>query len=355
MPPLQPHVERTTPISARMQQTLESLVDRVERLAGTRVLVIGDLMLDAYLMGDAERISPEAPVPVVRVESERHLLGGAGNVARNITSLGGKATLIGTVGDDLPATHIRSLLHDEGITGALLSLRDRPTTVKTRVMARRQQMLRLDYENASPLSYTDLDSLFAIITPQLLEHELIILSDYSKGMVSAAFMRRLAVALGACPHQIRVLVDPKPSNAPLYKGTFLLTPNTKETGECAGLPVRDQAEILAAGRKILAEVGCAHLLTTLGSDGMALFLDEDEVWHLPTMARDVFDVTGAGDTVIATLGLALAAGVDLLASSVLANYAAGLVVAKVGAATASPDQLCEAIVRLPPPTFSRWT
>lgn len=355
MPSLQTRAEVVTSVPARMQQTIASLPEMVDRLTGTRVLVIGDLMLDAYLMGDAERISPEAPVPVVRVESERHLLGGAGNVARNIAALGGKATLIGTVGDDPPSAHIRSLLHEEGIIGALLPLSGRPTTVKTRVMARRQQMLRLDYENASPLSDTDLDRLFAIITPQLPEHGLIILSDYSKGMVSAAFMRRLAVALDACPHQVKVLVDPKPSNAPLYRGTFLLTPNTKETGECAGLPVRDQAEILAAGRKILAEVGCAHLLTTLGSDGMALFLDQDEVWHLPTMARDVFDVTGAGDTVIATLGLALAAGVDLLGSCVLANYAAGLVVAKVGAATASPDQLCEAIVRLPPPTFSLWT
>ncbi|MEG1610864.1 MAG: PfkB family carbohydrate kinase, partial [Bilophila sp.] len=315
-----------SPVSAqaRMQQVIAALPEMVDRLTGTRVLVVGDLMLDAYLLGDAERISPEAPVPVVRVESERYLLGGAGNVARNIAALGGKATLIGTVGEDPPAANIRSLLHNEGITAALVPLADRPTTVKTRIMARRQQMLRLDYENTAQLAEADLERVFEVIASELVEHELLILSDYSKGLVSAAFMRRLAEVIAGCPHPVKVLVDPKPSNVLLYAGAFLLTPNTKETGECAGLPVRNQAEILAAGRKIFAEVGCAHLLTTLGSEGMALFLDRDDVWHLPTMARDVFDVTGAGDTVIATLGLALAAGVDLLASCVLANYAAGL-------------------------------
>ncbi|MEG2004419.1 MAG: PfkB family carbohydrate kinase, partial [Bilophila sp.] len=255
---------------------------------------------------------------------------------------------------DPSATRIRTLLDAEGITAALVTLPDRPTTVKTRIMARRQQMLRLDYEQASPLTETELDRLFATLTPELAAHELIILSDYNKGLVSAAFMRRLAAVLAACPQRIKVLIDPKPSNAPLYAGAFLLTPNTKETGECAGLPVRDRAEILAAGRKILHDVGCSHLLTTLGSDGMALFLQQDEVWHLPTMAQDVFDVTGAGDTVIATLGLALAAGVELLPSCMLANYAAGLVVAQVGAATASPAQLRDAILQLPPPTISAW-
>ena len=270
--------------------------DVVGGLAGRRVLVVGDIMLDAYLIGDADRISPEAPVPVVRIEKERYLLGGAGNVARNIVALGGVATLVGVVGKDASADRIRGLARDEGICGSFVALPQRPTTVKTRVMARRQQMLRLDSEDASPLSSGDQEALLSVIAEQ---------------------------------------------------------PNTKETGECAGMPVRNREEILAAGRAILEKVGCPHLLTTLGSDGMALFSGPSDVWHVPTMAQDVFDVTGAGDTVIATLGLGLAAGLPLLASCVLANYAAGLVVAQVGAAVASPDALREAIRDLPV-TITKW-
>lgn len=327
--------------------------DVVGGLAGKRVLVVGDIMLDAYLMGDADRISPEAPVPVVRIEKERYLLGGAGNVARNIVALGGVATLIGAVGKDASADQIRGLVHDEGICGALVTLPQRPTTVKTRVMARRQQMLRLDREDASLLSPGDQESVLAAIAGQLPSHDVAILSDYSKGIVSVPFMARLRGLLAASQHRIKVLVDPKPGNVGLYGGSFLLTPNTKETGECAGMPVRNREEILAAGRAILEKVGCPHLLTTLGPDGMALFSGPSEVWHVPTMAQDVFDVTGAGDTVIATLGLGLAAGVPLLDSCVLANYAAGLVVAQVGAAVASPGALRDVIRELPV-TITKW-
>ncbi len=327
--------------------------EAVDGLAGKPVLVVGDLMLDAYLMGDADRISPEAPVPVVRIERERYLLGGAGNVARNIVALGGVATLIGSVGEDASAERIRSLIQGEGINGALVALPGRPTTVKTRVMARRQQMLRLDQEDASLFSPAELESVLAVIAARLPGHEVLILSDYSKGLVSSAFMARLRTLLAACPHPVKVLVDPKPSNVGLYGGSFLLTPNTKETGECAGLPVRNRADILSAGRAILEKVGCPHLLTTLGPDGMALFSGPSEVWHVPTVAQDVFDVTGAGDTVIAALGLGLAAGMPLLASCVLANYAAGLVVAQVGAAVASPEALREAIRDLPV-QITRW-
>ena len=327
--------------------------DVVGGLAGKRVLVVGDIMLDAYLIGDADRISPEAPVPVVRIEKERYLLGGAGNVARNIVALGGVATLAGVMGKDASADRIRGLVRDEGICGAFVVLPQRPTTVKTRVMARRQQMLRLDSEDASPLSSADQEALLSVITEQLPAHDVVILSDYSKGIVSLSFMSRLRGLLAASPHQVKVLIDPKPSNVGLYGGSVLLTPNPKETGECAGMPVRSREEILAAGRAILEKVGCPHLLTTLGSDGMALFSGPSEVWHVPTMAQDVFDVTGAGDTVIATLGLGLAAGLPLLASCVLANYAAGLVVAQVGAAVASPDALREAIRELPV-TITKW-
>ena len=165
--------------------------DVVGGLAGKRVLVVGDIMLDAYLIGDADRISPEAPVPVVRIEKERYLLGGAGNVARNIVALGGVATLAGVMGKDASADRIRGLVRDEGICGAFVALPQRPTTVKTRVMARRQQMLRLDSEDASPLSSADQEALLSVITEQLPAHDVVILSDYSKGIVSLSFMSRL--------------------------------------------------------------------------------------------------------------------------------------------------------------------
>lgn len=326
--------------------------EAVERLAGKRVLVVGDIMLDAYLMGDADRISPEAPVPVVRIESERYLLGGAGNVARNITALGGVATLAGAVGEDGSASQVRALIKAEGIRSALIPFSGRPTTVKTRVMARRQQMLRLDQEDARPFSVAEQEAVLAVLAAELADHDVVILSDYNKGLVSAPFMARFRTLLAGCGHPVKVLVDPKPSNAALYGGSYLLTPNTKETGECAGLPVRDREEILAAGRAILEKVGCPYLLTTLGPDGMALFSGPD-VWHVPTMAQDVFDVTGAGDTVIASVGLGLAAGLDLLSACVLANYAAGLVVVQVGAAVASPEALRQVIDDLPV-TISKW-
>ena len=326
--------------------------EAVERLAGKRVLVVGDIMLDAYLMGDADRISPEAPVPVVRIESERYLLGGAGNVARNIAALGGVATLAGAVGEDGSASQVRSLVNAEGIRSALIPFSGRPTTVKTRIMARRQQMLRLDQEDARPFSAAEQEAVLDVLAAELADHDVVILSDYNKGLVSAPFMARFRALLAGCGHPVKVLVDPKPGNAALYGGSYLLTPNTKETGECAGRPVRNREEILAAGRAILEKVGCPYLLTTLGPDGMALFSGPD-VWHVPTMAQDVFDVTGAGDTVIASVGLGLAAGLELLPACVLANYAAGLVVAQVGAAVASPQALRQVIDELPV-TISKW-
>ncbi len=341
-------------ISRHGENDPECLSGRVHELTGKRVLVVGDLMLDAYLFGDAERISPEAPVPVVRIETESHLLGGAGNVARNITALDGTATLVSLVGEDHEGERLERLLENEGIASRLVRLPNRPTTIKTRVMARRQQMLRLDREHTAPLDNAALDAVFHSLDEVLPQHDVVILSDYNKGLVSPPFMDRLRRRMHE-QKTLRLLVDPKPGNVSLYGGAFLLTPNTKETGECAGLPVRNRDEILAAGRRLLHQPGCDHLLTTLGADGMALFLREDEVWHIPTMARDVFDVTGAGDTVIAALALALAAGWHLLDASILANYAAGLVVARVGAATVTPRELEEAIQRLPSPALTRWT
>jgi len=327
--------------------------DILPALCGKRVLVIGDLMLDTYLAGDADRISPEAPVPVVRVESESHLLGGAGNVASNIAALGGQATIIGVIGEDAAADTLSALFEMRGIHALPVRL-NRPTTVKTRILARRQQMLRLDRECTLPLTPGERSELIRIIRDEAARHQVIILSDYAKGLFDTDFMAEFNALLRNLPQPAAVLVDPKPQHFPLFSRSTLLTPNLKETGEGIRMPVRSREEILAAGREVLRSIGCRHLLCTLGSEGMALFLSADEVWHIPATSLDVFDVTGAGDTVIATIGLATAAGFTLLTACILANCAAGIVVGKVGAATASPRELADALAGAHRIVPKRW-
>jgi rfaE bifunctional protein kinase chain/domain len=325
----------------------------VADLRGKRVLVIGDVMLDTYLAGDADRISPEAPVPVVRVEQESHLLGGAGNVAANIAAMGGLATIIGVIGKDRAADTLLDLFQARGIRTALTRL-NRGTTVKTRVLARRQQMLRLDHECADPLAPVERAALIESVRAEAARHQAIILSDYAKGLFDAAFMADFDAVIGGMPQVPAVLADPKPQHFSLYAHSALLTPNLKETGEAVHLPVHSRAEIIAAGREVLRRIGCRHLLSTLGPQGMALFLSANEIWHIPSAALDVFDVTGAGDTVIATIGLATAAGLPLLDACILANCAAGVVVGKVGAATAGPDELASALAASRHITPERW-
>lgn len=332
----------------------ESLDAKVAALRGHRVLLVGDAMLDEYLEGDAERISPEAPIPIVKVAQSRLLLGGAGNVARNIASLGGKACLVSVCGRDNKGDMLKSILAASAIESSLVTLEGRPTTLKTRVIARNQQMLRIDHEDNTPLRAEETAKILDAIRAVIDNYSILVVSDYGKGVVNEALMRGLTALCAASPTQPRVLVDPKTPNYPLYAGVHLLTPNTKETGEAAGLPVRNKEEILAAGRAILASLRSDHLLTTLGAKGMALFADHKTVWHIPTAARKVFDVTGAGDTVMGTLALCLSAGIDLLDACVLANYAAGMVVADVGASTVTPEALQALIAVAPEPDITRW-
>jgi rfaE bifunctional protein kinase chain/domain len=318
------------------------LPSRLAGFQGKRVLVVGDIMLDTYLAGEVERISPEAPVPVVRIEHETHRLGGAGNVARNVAALGGSATLAGVVGKDAAAGRLSGMIEEQGIAPALLRL-DRPTTVKTRVMARGQQMLRLDQEQAVPLAEHEYVRLLRILADEAPRHQVLIISDYAKGLISPAFAEMFTDMRSRLSYPPPLLVDPKPENAPLLGNSTLLTPNLKETGEIMHMPVHSRSDIIAAGQAILRNLRCRHLLSTLGPEGMALFLSENEIWHIPSMAHAVFDVTGAGDTVIATVGLALAAGASLLEACILANHAAGIVVGKVGAATAGADEVASAL------------
>lgn len=334
--------------------TLEQIHSAIEALKGHKVMIIGDLMLDHYMIGGVDRISPEAPVPVVRVEKESSLLGGAGNVARNIASLGGQALLVATVGTDEDGNNLEKLCEDAKLSTMLIRDPARPTTKKTRIIAGNQQVVRVDQELAVPLQEAEFNELFNFLQSVIDDYPVIILSDYGKGFISREFMDRFMPMVAERENRPLVLVDPKTVNYDLYKGVDLLTPNIKEAGEGAGLPVSCQDTVLRAGRALFERLECKNLLITMGGDGMALFQGADHVSHIPTFARKVFDVTGAGDTVIGTIALALSAGIELLTACTLANYAAGVVVAQVGAATASLDDISEAVDELPEPEVSIW-
>lgn len=324
------------------------------RLEGQKVLIIGDVMLDHYVIGTVERISPEAPVPVVQVTEEKYLLGGAGNVARNIVALGGEPHLTGFVGADEEGKVFGRLCREAEICCSLYESVDRPTTKKTRVMAHNQQMVRVDREKVTDFPVALMDKLFAFLENEISEYNVVILSDYGKGTLSQSFFDRFWKLLHAMGHKPHVLVDPKTINYDRYRAVSMLTPNAKEAGEGAGMEVRSREDVLEAGRRLFDRLNPDHLLITLGGDGMALFESKDVVRHVPTFARKVFDVTGAGDTVIATLGLGLASGLDPLTSAVLANYAAGIVVGQVGAATATVEELAQAVRSWPKPEVNSW-
>lgn len=334
--------------------TAQELQTFTNAMPDKKVLILGDIMLDRYLHGDSFRISPEAPVPVVQVQRQQLLLGGAGNVARNIKSLGGEPTLFSVCGKDRAADEFGAICQEEGITAHLLAEAGRKTTSKNRLIARHQQVMRFDEEVVTALSPSEEAGLLNGITPLLAEHDVLILSDYGKGVINKSLLAGLNELIGQKNPNLKVLVDPKTPNYPLYNGVWLLTPNAKETSEATGLATRTHAEIKAAGQALLRQTNARHLLTTLGPDGMALFNSPEDIWHIPTTARNVFDVTGAGDTVIALTGLALAAGVPLLAACLIANYAAGIVVGEIGTATVNMGQLQDAIKSHSNNLLSTW-
>lgn len=331
----------------------EQLHSALGRFADKKILIIGDVMLDEYLIGDTERISPEAPVPVVLIHEEKKVVGGAGNVARNISALGARPVLVGLIGEDGAGASLMKSLGDENIDSGLVISSARPTTIKTRILARQQQVLRFDRETDESLQTQDIEALLKEIEKRLDGCHSVIVSDYNKGVVHRKIMMGLREIIFNSGRKIPVLVDPKPKNMPFYEGVTLLTPNAKETSEGSGLPVRTAREVVAAGKEIIRKLKSEYLVTTLGAQGMAVF-EGNTVRHIPTIARSVFDVTGAGDTVISTMALGLAAGLSLLGACVLANYAAGHVVAEVGAATVSQAQLAEVINKIPLPEIAEW-
>ncbi len=296
-----------------------------------RVLIVGDVMLDRYWFGEVSRISPEAPVPVVKIEKIEERLGGAANVARNVAALGAQASLLSVVGADEAGQTLSRLLDAENITASLHEDAQLSTTVKLRVIGRQQQLLRIDFET-SP-THEVLRTKLAEFEQRLAQCEVVILSDYGKGgLAHIAEMIRLARAAGK-----PVLVDPKGEDYARYSGATLLTPNRGEFRQVVGR-WKDDAEFAAKAQRLRAELGLAALLVTRSEEGMTLF-HADGMLHKPAMAREVYDVSGAGDTVIATLAVMLASGLDLAAAMPIANRAAGIVVGKLGTAVATLDEL----------------
>jgi D-beta-D-heptose 7-phosphate kinase/D-beta-D-heptose 1-phosphate adenosyltransferase len=321
----------------------QELLRTIARFRGRRVLVVGDLMLDQYIRGSVSRISPEAPVPVVRVTGESFIPGGAGNVVSNLAALGAAVSVVGVVGDDEAGRRLLDQFRGRGagVEGVCVAV-ERLTTQKCRVVAERQQAIRYDRETTGPLAHATETRLLASLAEELPKADAVILSDYGKGVIGP---RLLAAAIpGARRRRIPITVDPKPEHFRRYKGITCVTPNTAEAWACMRRePQPGSAAIEALGREILKTLHSRSVLITRGADGMSLFEERGRVTHIPTVAREVFDVSGAGDTVISTLTLALAAGASLSRAAVLSNHAAGIVVAKLGTATTDPAELSEAL------------
>ena len=320
----------------------KALRQYLQRFPQASLLVIGDLILDHYVMGRVSRISPEAPVPVVHVESETLRLGGAANVFNNILALGGKADLCGVIGaDESGRLLLKELGQSRSGRGGVIIDHDRPTTRKSRVIAHNQQIVRYDMEGRQELKGTLQKRLLRYVESRIRELSCIVVSDYAKGVVSASLMTELTRM--AALRKIPIIVDPKVEHFSYYKGVTVITPNHLEATQAAGLHGDDDQTINQAGTVIRQRLGCQSVLITRGEKGMSLYEGEGTCWHLPTQARQVYDVTGAGDTVIGTLALALATGASMREAATLANHAAGIVVGMVGTATVSPKQLLEAV------------
>jgi len=318
------------------------LQKELDGFSKVKILVIGDIMMDRFIWGKVSRISPEAPVPVVVVEKETFLLGGAANVVNNVHSLGGKVSLCGVIGDDEPGQRIIEKLTEEGIgISGVFTEQGRQTTLKTRIIAHHQQLVRIDRETTDSMRRPILRNLSEFLRANINGFDGIILSDYGKGLLTRDLIQ--ATIRRAKEAKKFILVDPKQKNVFFYKGATVITPNTAEASLASGIPITDLASLRRVGRMLLQRLRCDVLVITRGEEGMAIFEPHQEPVLVPTVGKEVFDVTGAGDTVIGTMALALGAGAKVIDAARLANYAAGIVVGKVGTATVNRKELLRAI------------
>ncbi len=305
-----------------------------------KLLIVGDLILDRYIWGKVSRISPEAPVPIVEVTDENYLLGGAANVANNIASLGAHATIVGVAGHDRGGEILTKILTERGIRSDGVFRSSRPTTMKARVIAHSQQVVRFDREDKNKVEGKLLKNILDYLHSEISGHDAVIISDYKKGVISAEMVEK--VLKESRPKNIFVAVDPKIGHFHCYRKVSLITPNIHEASSASGVEIKDEKSLINAGKALLRKLVCSAVLITRGEHGMSLFR-KDKVVHIPTVAKNVFDVTGAGDTVIATFTLAYTAGASMEESAVIANHAAGIVVGEVGTAVITLDHLLRSL------------
>lgn len=315
----------------------------VEIFSRYNVLVIGDLMLDVFIWGDVRRISPEAPVPVVEVQKETRCLGGAANVVKNLAALGAMPHPLGLIGDDAAGREVLRLFSEDSVSlSGIVEERNRLTSVKTRVIARNQQVVRYDHESRHVPDPGSLQRMVRFLKETFPRIDVVVVSDYAKGVVCPQLIEELRSLSTGIP----VIADPKIQNFKLYRSFTVVTPNHHEAEQLAGIPIEDEESLNAVGRKLLRKLECENLVITRGKEGMSIFRNGGSAFHIPTLARQVYDVTGAGDTVAAVLALATAAGLSIFDASFLANLAAGIVVAEVGTTAVTADRLLDALEKI---------
>ncbi len=320
------------------QKKIEYLKSIVSSFKGRRILVLGDLMVDEYIWGESSRLSPEAPVPVVLSKREEKIPGGAFNVVNNLYDLGAEVYVAGFIGDDQHGQYIQKFLQKKAIrTDGIFTRKSFPTILKTRILAGAQQVVRLDREIIRYMTEKELEEVSTYLESVIESLDGIIISDYAKGMVDARLIKRLARINRE--RKVPVAVDPQVKHFFDYKGVFTLTPNHHEAGGAFGKPLDTEEAIVDAGFKLVKKLKSDSLLITRGKDGMTLFFPDNRFFHIPTVAKKVFDVTGAGDTVISVLLVAAVCGASLYDAAILANIAAGYVVGEVGTATISASIL----------------
>jgi D-glycero-beta-D-manno-heptose-7-phosphate kinase len=316
----------------------------ISGFSGVRVLVIGDLILDEFVWGDVSRISPEAPVPVVWVKKESFMPGGASNVANNLSALGADVHVVGVIGDDERGAILKGELEQRGVNVAgIVADKARPTTLKTRVVAQHQQVVRIDKENIEGLGSGTIAAMAKYVEKTIRDTDAIIIEDYGKGVITPGLLSKV-IPLAKRNRKI-ISVDPKQEHFRYYRGISVITPNNHEASKAVGFEIKDEASLKKAGKVLLNKLNCGIILITLGENGMAVFQRGKAMKQIPTVAQEVFDVSGAGDTVIASYTLSLAAGANPIQSAYIANYAAGIVVGKVGIAVVTPQELIDRMKR----------
>ncbi|MFA6279985.1 MAG: D-glycero-beta-D-manno-heptose-7-phosphate kinase [Bdellovibrionales bacterium] len=317
---------------------------QLEKLIGHRVLCVGDVMLDRFIYGEVDRISPEAPIPVLRIKRELLAMGGSGNVVRNLATMGGNVDMVAVIGHDQAGHDLAAQMEAMNrITPHLLTDASRPTTIKTRYIAGSQQLLRADREDAAPLSTLMEEQLLARAQSVIDGCQIVILSDYAKGVLTNHVVREIITLCRE--HGKPILIDPKGRDFGRYHGATMLTPNRKELAEATGLPITTIDEAEAAARKLIIDFDIGGVLAKLGGDGVCLVMKDKPARHFHTVTKEVFDVSGAGDTVIATMAMAMAGGLSLDDCAALANIAGSIVVSKIGTATITLEEIEKEILR----------